>query len=403
MKILKIFSVFFLALLSSCEKEDNPENESETLERDYAIVQTENPQWPIMANHANGEHIAIKVREGSNEVQGAAYLYEGLEVYLKLTPEGIPVSGIINDHLLIFENFEGNEVDLGIVTPEGETHVIRDIEIEENELSPTASIHRKAPGNQNLSNALKAGSLGVGIMGCALSAAFAVGTVGTGIPVALLSCGSALISAISLIQDWDSTLGNGATGFGLYANSIGCISPQGALSCIGFVLDVSGEIADSFEAQQNNLSAEYDITQAALLYGYGAIQITLKWDNTADLDLYVTDPVGETIYYGAPSSSSGGQLDIDDRDGIGPENIFWPVGTALTGNYSVEVNHYSGASPANFTVRVQVLDKIEIYTGTISANQTLSITSFNRRQILTKEGMKITQNRFPQNKKMLKK
>lgn len=71
--------------------------------------------------------------------------------------------------------------------------------------------------------------------------------------------------------------------------------------------------------------------------GTGALAFRLRWDGPQDLDLYVTEPNGETIYYGSRTSSTGGALDVDANAGCsGPasdptENIFWeneaPVGT----------------------------------------------------------------------------
>ena len=71
--------------------------------------------------------------------------------------------------------------------------------------------------------------------------------------------------------------------------------------------------------------------------GTGALAFRLRWDGPQDLDLYVREPNGETIYYGNRNSSTGGALDVDANAGCsGPaadptENIFWqneaPAGT----------------------------------------------------------------------------
>ena len=71
--------------------------------------------------------------------------------------------------------------------------------------------------------------------------------------------------------------------------------------------------------------------------GTGALAFRMRWPGSQDLDLYVREPNGEIIYYGNPSSATGGQLDVDANAGCsGPapdptENIFWdeeaPVGT----------------------------------------------------------------------------
>ena len=86
--------------------------------------------------------------------------------------------------------------------------------------------------------------------------------------------------------------------------------------------------------------------------GTGKLQISLSWDNDTDQDLYLTTPAGETIYYISQSSSDGGELDRDDVDGFGPENIFW-LGNAPNGDYKVSVNDYS-ESPAKSSFVVTI-------------------------------------------------
>jgi uncharacterized protein YfaP (DUF2135 family) len=44
-----------------------------------------------------------------------------------------------------------------------------------------------------------------------------------------------------------------------------------------------------------------------------ALTVTLLWDTAVDLDLYVTDPAQETVYYANPRSRSGGALERDTR------------------------------------------------------------------------------------------
>jgi hypothetical protein len=46
--------------------------------------------------------------------------------------------------------------------------------------------------------------------------------------------------------------------------------------------------------------------------GPGVI-VTLRWTAPADLDLYVTDPVLETVYFANPRTASGGVLERDVR------------------------------------------------------------------------------------------
>lgn len=80
----------------------------------------------------------------------------------------------------------------------------------------------------------------------------------------------------------------------------------------------------------------------------GNLQITLQWTGPADLDLHVTDPTGDEIYYRNPSSESGGQLDKDanagcngvEDDDNAVENVYWPPRTAPTGSYLIWVHTY---------------------------------------------------------------
>jgi hypothetical protein len=105
--------------------------------------------------------------------------------------------------------------------------------------------------------------------------------------------------------------------------------------------------------------------------GTGDVQVTLRWDDNADIDLYVMDPSGETIYYSHTSSASGGQLDVDNRCPITaglPENIFWPPGGAPAGTYTVWVDYYQDcgdAGPVDWTVTTLVQGVTTDYSGTI--------------------------------------
>ena len=102
----------------------------------------------------------------------------------------------------------------------------------------------------------------------------------------------------------------------------------------------------------------------------------MVWDNEADLDLWVTEINSneEKIWYRNPDSPSGRKLDVDERDGWGPENIRWKWGTAPTGSYKIEVNHYSGPTPANFVVRVLKRGKeIAVYRETINREDIIEV------------------------------
>lgn len=121
----------------------------------------------------------------------------------------------------------------------------------------------------------------------------------------------------------------------------------------------------------------------------GDVQVTLQWNSTANLDLYVTDPTGFVIHHAAPVSPTGGRL---ERNANSPcsvaaapatENIFWPTGTAPSGTYSVRVDYTNecvvGQGPVNYTLTVRNNGAIiSQQNGSITLGQSLTVYTFSR-------------------------
>lgn len=109
-------------------------------------------------------------------------------------------------------------------------------------------------------------------------------------------------------------------------------------------------------------------TMAAGEVGTGNIQIILQWDNADDVDLWVTEPNGTTIYYGLPQSLSGGTLDVDaQRDcqqtPISAENVFWPYNKQpQNGTYTVEVKLYKDCVPTLASWKLWIIVRGQVYS-----------------------------------------
>jgi len=165
-------------------------------------------------------------------------------------------------------------------------------------------------------------------------------------------------------------------GLGAFAIALGGIDsaaaqvPNSNLPCYLHAVD----------GQQYDLSAlcaGFSVSEVVLQTG--DVQVTLRWDTADDLDLFVSDPFGEEVSYFNPSVSSGGLLDVDANAGCAErmaapvENIFWPTGGGLPGDYTVTVDLFSYCGdevPINFELTTLVKGEVTTQTGTVSADQT---------------------------------
>ena len=117
----------------------------------------------------------------------------------------------------------------------------------------------------------------------------------------------------------------------------------------------------------------------------GDPQFTLLWDSKADLDLHVIEPGGKEIYWLDTKGSYNGELDVDNREGFGPENIYWlkeqsdgskDLGLGPAGEYKWYVHYYRGFDGANiptrWKVRIKHNGKVEVVQGRLNVKDARS-------------------------------
>jgi hypothetical protein len=117
----------------------------------------------------------------------------------------------------------------------------------------------------------------------------------------------------------------------------------------------------------------------------GAVNVILSWHTLDDLDLHVTCPSGEQIYY-SNKNKCGGVLDVDMNSSSGTnkstspvENVTWPVGAAQAGTYKVEVDPYRRDSSQPIEFKVELLingQKKEEYSRHFDAPGKMSVFEF---------------------------
>jgi uncharacterized protein YfaP (DUF2135 family) len=102
----------------------------------------------------------------------------------------------------------------------------------------------------------------------------------------------------------------------------------------------------------------------------GELQVRLAFEADVDLDLYVSDPLLETVYYANTPSRTGGALDADARCkgapalGVRVERVRFE--TAHPGRYRVGVDYpegCGGGAEAPFVIRVDVGGQMHTSSG----------------------------------------
>jgi len=137
--------------------------------------------------------------------------------------------------------------------------------------------------------------------------------------------------------------------------------------------DFTMQYAAGSGAGVGSLEAE---SVSIIAVGTGDIQVSISWDKESDVDLHVVEPNGDEIYYGSPSSESGGTLDLDSNAGcsidhVKNENITWPSTTPPHGTYTVRVDYWSscGKTATKYVVTVQVKGHAPAtYSGTLTGD-----------------------------------
>lgn len=134
-----------------------------------------------------------------------------------------------------------------------------------------------------------------------------------------------------------------------------------ALLQLTFSTNMTGNQALNFQVGTNGGAvgavAEHDVQLVDVITG--DVQVTLSWNSSADIDLYVVDPDDNEIFFGNREVANGGQLDLDSNAGCGSdgpraENITWNT-TPPHGTYTVRVNNWSscGEASTDWTITVR--------------------------------------------------
>ena len=112
----------------------------------------------------------------------------------------------------------------------------------------------------------------------------------------------------------------------------------------------------------NGIGPQFAQTLRVIRAGNGDFQASVAWTGASDVDLHVFDPDGHEVSFMDKNPVTGGHLDIDSNaacriDNTNVENIFWPLNSAPTGQYRVELHYYDDCDVARSDWVVTVLMK----------------------------------------------
>lgn len=83
------------------------------------------------------------------------------------------------------------------------------------------------------------------------------------------------------------------------------------------------------------------------------LRVTLTWDTPGtDVDLWVTGPDGEKVFYSHRQGALGGTLDTDVTTGYGPETFTLARLTPGPKGWQIQAHYYSGSAPTRIQVHV---------------------------------------------------
>ncbi len=143
------------------------------------------------------------------------------------------------------------------------------------------------------------------------------------------------------------------------------------------------------ESAEGEVSTSQFLPVSLLEVGTGDFQVSVSWDQDTDLDLHLTTPSGDRIFWDNEVVGNG-MLDLDSNpicliDGINNENITFSGGQPPAGQYIVEVDYFDNCNiltPTNFLVTVRANGQVQTFRGQLFP---ADVESGGRRLITTIE------------------
>ena len=135
-----------------------------------------------------------------------------------------------------------------------------------------------------------------------------------------------------------------------------------------------GGTEGQFQVTLSGASSDVPVELTALNLPQGDIEVTLLWATSADLQLLVRDPLGQSVFDDVPLSPSGGILQENGNVNCVPDEraapvsyIYWPLGRMRPGTYEIDVWYQNGC--VDFPPAVEFTLVVEIAGQTIAVER----------------------------------
>lgn len=136
------------------------------------------------------------------------------------------------------------------------------------------------------------------------------------------------------------------------------------------------------EAGRKNIKLDLSSIDDRLIYEMPVdIRIVLNWDtDNSDMDLWVTDPCGETCKYSNPGTYIGGLMSRDFTQGYGPEEFM--IREAIPGKYIIQANYYGTREQTIIGPTTIYLDIYTYYSSGKEEKQTITLRLSDKKETI---------------------
>jgi hypothetical protein len=376
-KILILISLLamsaYIMIMPGCKKDSDSTEKAE-----FAVLDVSaETGWNFMAVAQNGSNMMVKASAGVVKEVFFKPTATQLGYSIMMNQSGRPEKIVINNNIVLLNNFVTSKVDAAVVLPDGTIKVLREVE---SGFDITMLNSITITGDDDWQNMIKFAGLATSMTSGALAQVSAAGS-GVMIPAEAIGVSSQVLlkaSSVGISGDKTKLSMLNASAIESLTSVAGCSAVD--MNCI---LSSTTEASSITQASLTLIASKEEIVNTAegvLIGGYGDIQVNLTWSTEGDVDLWVTDPNGEKTYWNNPNSASGGYLDVDNTSGFGPENVFWEAGKAINGTYKVEVDYFSGSVETTYGILIivdgVVLNGGQPYTGQLNPEETVVVTEF---------------------------